>query len=42
MHACKERLRKKLFYGNFVAAPFVPLCPACRQVVDSSFVPFMN
>ena len=42
VHGGKERLRKKLYYGNFVAAPFVPLCPTCGQVVESSFVPFIN
>lgn len=25
-HGRKEKLRKELFYGNFVVAPFVPLC----------------
>ena len=38
----KERLRKQLYYGNFVAAPFVPVCPTCNQAVDWSFVPFIN
>ena len=42
VHGRKEKLRKELFYGTFVMAPFLPLCPTCRQVVASSFVPFMN
>ena len=42
VHARNERARKKLFMGNFVTATFVPLCPNCRRVVNSSFVPFMN
>ena len=42
VHGRKEKLRKKLFYGTFVTAPFVPVCPTCRQVVVSSFVPFTN
>ena len=42
VHGGKERLRRKLHYGTFVAAPFVPVCPTCGQAVDSSFVPFIN
>ena len=42
VHGGKERLRRKLHYGNFVAAPFVPVCPTCNQMVESSFVPFIN
>ena len=42
VHSRKEKLRKELFYGTFVTAPFVPVCPTCRQVVASSFAPFNN
>ena len=33
VHGRKEKLPKKPYYGTFVTAPFVPLCPTCRQVV---------
>ena len=42
VHVRKEKLRKELCYETVVAPSFVPLCPTCRQVLASLFVPFVN